>query len=554
MSLSNDLPRRPRFSFRSDSSSPSSSSSSSSLASNNFDPCPCFDDGCKCGSYSVESGSGELAAPPLNLDDHDTLPMSARSTSVAIAQATATALRSESTQWSSKQTASTRVSLGSPTSNSFKFHVRDYFGIDSKEGQVACPQFSCFGHTWRLFVCPSARHRHNSDSDEGGDNISIRLVHDFDEALLVTFKIQIMNREGAAVRERTATHFFESNNSGHWFEWNDIISHSTLVDTTKNILDPKGTLTVVVSFKGEEPDAYIPENSFPIKMCALFLEEDSSDVSFEVATYECKGKADGNEKKRLKTRAHFPCHYLVLKQCAPKLASLFNWPLHGGSSSVVTINDVCPTIFRCLLQYVYGGTIPASILANHANALGLIKAASKYSITGVKLVAEAALMKLVFPKEGVVVMGSGSDCRQNIIDYLIYAESNQLPLLKEAAVNFIAGSNAEAIQKLSFGTGNIPSNLAKDLLIAKRDHPHERAGSSQHQQHDQGLRNDDFKNMNVSELRRRIQKNGFKIKLDSSREEMERALREQEGKSSISAQSRNMASRTGDSNAYHSNH
>ena len=47
--------------------------------------------------------------------------------------------------------------------------------------------------------------------------------------------------------------------------------------------------------------------------------------------------------------------------------------------------------------------------------------------------------------------------------------------------------------------------------------------------------------MNVSELRRSIKKNGIKIKLDSSREEMERALREQEGKSSISAQSRNMA-------------
>ena len=396
----------------------------------------------------------------------------------AIAQgkvpAPATASKSAQPQWSLKQTASTRVSLGSPTSNSFKFHVRDYFGIDSKEGQVACPEFSCFGHTWRLLIYPTGRHRHNSDS-EGGGNISICLVHDFDEALLVTFGIQILNRDGTAVRERTVTHFFESNNSGHWFEWHDIISHSTIVDTTENILDPKGALTVVVSFKGGKPDEFIPENSFARKMCALFLEEDSSDVSFEVATYECKGDADGNEKKRLKTRAHFPCHYLVLKQCAPKLSSLFNWPLHGGSS-VVMINDVCPTVFRCLLQYVYGGTIPESILKNHANALGLIKAASKYSITGAKLVAEAALVKLVFPKEGVVVMGSGQGCRRNIIDYLMYAESNQLPLLKEAAVKFIAGSNAKAIQKLSFGIGNIPSNLVKDLLIAKRDHQHERAG------------------------------------------------------------------------------
>jgi len=537
MSLSNDLPRR-FCGFRSDISSTasSSSSSSSSFAS-------CFDlvNGCECESYNVESASGEPAAPPLNLDGHDNLPMSVSSTSVAIAQPTANALQSESTQWSSKQIASTRVSLGSSSSKSFKFHLHDYYGVGNKEGQyVTCPEFSCFGHTWRLFVCPPARHRHNLDS-EGVDNISIRLVHDFDEALLVTFKIQILNREGAAVRERTATHFFESNHSGHWFEWNDIISHSTIVDTTKNILDPKGTLTVVVSFKGEEPDAYIPENSFPIKMCALFLEEDSSDVSFEVATYECKGKADGNEKKRLKTRACFPCHLLVLKQCAPKLASLFNWPLHGGSSSVVTINDVCPTIFRCLLQYVYGGTIPASILKNHAKTLGLIEAANKYSILGVKLVAEVALVKLVFPKEGVVVLDSGSDCLRNIIDYLIYAETSQLPLLKEAAVNFIAGSDAEAIQKLSFGTGNIPSNLVKDLLIAKLNHQRERAGTSQHQQQDQGLGNNDFKNrMNVSELRRSIQTNGIKIKLDSSREEMERALCKQEGKSSICAQSRNM--------------
>jgi len=78
--------------------------------------------------------------------------------------------------------------------------------------------------------------------------------------------------------------------------------------------------------------------------------------------------------------------------------------------------------------------------------------------------------------------------------------------------------------RLSFGIGNIPStsNLAKDLLITKTNHQHERAGFSQ--QHDQGLRKDDFKHMNISELRRIIQTNGIKIKLDSSHEEMEKAL------------------------------
>lgn len=129
---------------------------------------------------------------------------------------------------------------------------------------------------------------------------------------------------------------------------------------------------------------------------------------------------------------------------------------------------------------------------------------------------------------------TGSDCGRNIIDYLMYAESNRLPLLKEAAVNFIVVSDAETIQRLSFGTGNIPSNLVKDLLVTKMN----RGFSQQHGCGYVRCGNDAFKSMNVTELRRSIQKNGIKINPDSSREEMEKALCERQGKSSISAPSR----------------
>ena len=486
--------------------------------------CECGDD---CSSFGSKSISTSIELEP---EPEENAEASSKPASRTINHNVAALDNEPVAAMSPKQIVSARVLLGSSSSNSFKFHVRDYPEIDWKEDRsVPCPEFSCFGHTWRLSICHS-----NSDLHSEGGSISIRLVHNFfDEAMLVPFEIQILNKGGAAVREMVATHFFDPTNLRHGFEWNDIISHSTLIDPTKNILGPKGTLTVAVSFMGRG-DEFIPKNPFAKTLNGLFLEDDYSDISFEVAAYEFNVE---NGTKRLKTQARFPCHYVVLKKCAPKLACLFNWPLNG-CSSVAMINDVCPTIFRHLLWYVYGGTIPESVLKNRANTLDLIKVANKYSITGAKLVAEAALVKLVFPKEGVFLMdtdnNTGSDCGRNIIDYLMYAESNRLPLLKEAAVNFIVVSDAETIQRLSFGTGNIPSNLVKDLLVTKMN----RGFSQQHRCGYVRCGNDAFKSMNVTELRRSIQKNGIKINPDSSREEMEKALCERQGKSSISAPSR----------------
>jgi hypothetical protein len=50
------------------------------------------------------------------------------------------------------------------------------------------------------------------------------------------------------------------------------------------------------------------------------------------------------------------------------------------------------------------------------------------------------------------------------MDHLLYAESKNLALLKEASVDYIVANKAEVAKELSFA--NAPGSLIKDLLVA----------------------------------------------------------------------------------------
>ena len=55
---------------------------------------------------------------------------------------------------------------------------------------------------------------------------------------------------------------------------------------------------------------------------------------------------------------------------------------------------------------------------------------------------------------------------ENVMEYLLYAESKNCALLKEAAsMDYIVENKAEVIKKLSF-TDTVPGTLMRDLLVA----------------------------------------------------------------------------------------
>ena len=223
---------------------------------------------------------------------------------------------------------------------------------------------------------------------------------------------------------------------------------------------------------------FIPENPSTCKTIQdSFMDEKYSDVIFEVG---------GDQRK-----ARFPAHRVIVAKCSSVLADLC--ASHHDNTTPIQINDVTPDIFRLLLSYIYGGKVSHDDMMSHV--WDFIKAADKFGVINLKLEAEAFVVPAIF------------FTIKNVKEILIYAESKNLALLKEAAMDFIVENKADVIKKISFT--DAPGTLMNDMLTAVVRSETEGANPA-------GNDENDLSFMRVSELRKKAHKRGLDV--DGSRE------------------------------------
>jgi len=243
------------------------------------------------------------------------------------------------------------------------------------------------------------------------------------------------------------------------------------------------------------PPPFIPENPFVKMIQGLFLDEKSSDIVFEVA----EGKRKNSAMKVAKTAPDsFPAHRVIVAKCSSIFADLCD--SHNDDTTPIKINDVTPDIFRLLLNYIYGGKVSEDDMVLHAREI--IDAADKYGVISLKLEAEARLV------EGTTFM------IDNVKELLIYAESKNCALLKEAAMDYVVANKTDVIKKLSFA--DAPGTLLNDMLTAFVRSEAEYGGPTG------GNDESDLSSMRVSELRRNAHEKGLNV--DGSREMLIAAL------------------------------
>eukprot|EP00984_Skeletonema_dohrnii_P006427 scaffold2298_cov104-Skeletonema_dohrnii-CCMP3373.AAC.8 len=192
--------------------------------------------------------------------------------------------------------------------------------------------------------------------------------------------------------------------------------------------------------------------------------ENTADVCFEVSSVEEKEDDCDDRTKRAKTSTSFYAHHrLVLRGCAPILAAICG-SSDSGEILTALVNDVIKpdicrihsweynTIFRHLL-------FPMCMdgASQKKNARLMPKSSSMLltripSIVNLKLEAEAAY-----------VVKSTDISLNNAVDNLLYADSRNCALLKEAVMNFLADNHYKAAEKISFD--DVPDHVVKDLLI-----------------------------------------------------------------------------------------
>ena len=176
-------------------------------------------------------------------------------------------------------------------------------------------------------------------------------------------------------------------------------------------------------------------------MLELLDDEESADVVIEVG-----GQQDTGDNKRAKTSTTtFHAHRAILKNCAPALYEMCV-SSDGGDVNSIPITDVTPDIFRHMLHYIYGGKISEEDLKE--NAKEIIDACDKYGVVGLKLEAEACYVRTT------------TITIDNMIDNLLYADSKNLALLKEAVMDYIVANKNSIMGKVSFD--NVPGSTVTE--------------------------------------------------------------------------------------------
>ena len=241
---------------------------------------------------------------------------------------------------------------------------------------------------------------------------------------------------------------------------------------------------------------FIPANPINKNVLQKFMHEESADVVFEVDNGSCQSEEHINKKS--KTTTTFYAHRFILQDISTMLAELCK-PTEGEGITTVSIADVKPKIFKHMLYYTYGGKLADDDIK--ANSKEIINACDKYGVVHLKLEAEAT-----YVNSTVITL-------DNMMDNLLYADSKNLALLKEAVMDYIVANKDDVMGKVSFS--NLPSYMMTDLLAAV---------SRGEQQNDTNSAKTNYNKMRVGTLRKMLDEKGLDV--DGSRESMIALLKE----------------------------
>ena len=316
-------------------------------------------------------------------------------------------------------------------------HVHDFASLSTVRGQfVKSPEIMLLGNQWRLGIFPGG------DlfpcGDEGADEgmVSVYLANGSDKAIEIDYGFSINDENGRhlAYDRSYGPHNFASvwDDDGISARGFDFVTHSVLLSSLVN-----GTLIIgvhmnVATQTKSVPPPFIPENPSSCKTIqGIFLDEIYSDIVFEVGA----DKGRNNATKVAETApVTFSAHLVIVAKCSSILAELCE--SHGDKLTPISISGVSPDIFRVLLNYMYGGKLSEDDMKSHAKEI--IDAADKYGVVNLKLEAEASF-----------VVGTTFTI-ENVMELLLYAESKNCALLKEASMDYIVENKAEVITMLSF--------------------------------------------------------------------------------------------------------
>ena len=189
------------------------------------------------------------------------------------------------------------------------------------------------------------------------------------------------------------------------------------------------------------PKIFKPENPFFESIRTLFDNGDHADVTFEVENVLWGRKRPAP--------TIFRAHRAILKYGCVFLYDLCN--SQSGEEAVIPISGVKPSIFRYVLEYIYGMNTPHFTFKKYC--MPILEAADKFKVIFLKLKAEAWLV------ENTVLS------IDNVFEMLEYADRFSLALLKERVVDFVMANKDQVLER-SKKLSEVSSQFVAEVLTA----------------------------------------------------------------------------------------
>jgi hypothetical protein len=372
--------------------------------------------------------------------------------------------------------------------NEWVTHTVHWHGFTSlstvRGAKFYSPEFILLGNQWRLAIYPGGR----EDAEEG--MVSLGLDNRSNKAMEIDLGFSVNDANGKQVsyeQSGTPCNFAPVGVAKSRWGFPNFATRLTLLSSLVN-----GALVIEIQMRLADhtkpvPPPFIPENPSSCKTIqGVFLEEKYSDIVFEVG----EGNGKGNARKVAKTTSvTFPAHRIIVSNCSKTLAELCASGGVDNGTTQIQIDNVSPDIFRLLLSYIYGMTISIDDMKSHAKEI--IDAADRFGVTSLKLEAELSLVNnTLFDIE-------------NVKELLLYADSKNCALLKEAAMDYMLENKDVVLKNIRFD--DAPGSLVSDVFAAIARAETMKDDSASH-----------FHSMRISELRQMVHDKGLEV--DGSRE------------------------------------
>ncbi|KAL7526126.1 hypothetical protein ACHAXR_001331, partial [Thalassiosira sp. AJA248-18] len=238
-------------------------------------------------------------------------------------------------------------------------HVHGFAELPATRGIIVkSPEFTFFGHQWRLHIYPGGFR----DSMPG--MVGVFLEHCSNEKMKIQYDFTVRNVDNRQVAtSRPFTWTFDRQKSYgcfHNFAYRSAIMNALV----------EGTLAIEVGMKLIDPTSlpslpFTPKNPLCDILLNMFNDEDSADVVFEIQDGEHQGRKTRSSISKA-PHADLFAHRLILQKCAPDLAEVCG---PGRDLTRVPITGVKPEVFRHMLHYLYGGSVPEEELKSHAKEI-----------------------------------------------------------------------------------------------------------------------------------------------------------------------------------------